>query len=61
MLTAGHAAQDDVEAEGAPTVDEEPLRPGLAVTYEAEFAHQTDYGASPTDFELGLTPPEAGP
>lgn len=38
---------------GARFAGSRPLRPGLAVTYEAEFANQTDYGASPTDFELG--------
>jgi hypothetical protein len=30
-----------------------PLRPGLALTYEAEAARQTDYRNSPTSFDLG--------
>ncbi len=45
---------------GARFAGSRPLRPGLAVTYEAEFAHQTDYGASPTDFELGYLNVGAG-
>lgn len=30
-----------------------PLRPGLALTYEAEAARQIEYRNSPTDFSLG--------
>lgn len=45
---------------GARFAGSRPLRPGLAVTYEAEFANQTDYGASPTDFELGYLNAGAG-
>ena len=37
---------------GARFAGSRPLRPGLAVTYEAEFARQTDYRNSPTDFTL---------
>lgn len=37
---------------GARLAGSRPLRPGLAVTYEAEFARQTDYRNSPTEFRL---------
>lgn len=37
---------------GARFAGARPLRPGLALTYEAEFAHQTDHRNSPTDFAL---------
>ncbi|UTP38441.1 hypothetical protein M9M90_14610 [Phenylobacterium sp. LH3H17] len=37
---------------GARLAGSRPLRPGLAVTYEAEFARQTDYRNSPTEFTL---------
>lgn len=36
------------------------LRPGLTVSYEAEFAQQTDYRNSPTDFSLGYLALGAG-
>jgi hypothetical protein len=29
-----------------------PLRPGLLATYEAEYARQSEFGNSPTDFDL---------
>jgi hypothetical protein len=37
-----------------------PLRPGLALTYEAEAARQTDYRNSPTRFDLGYVDLAAG-
>lgn len=37
-----------------------PLRPGLALTYEAEVARQTDYRNSPTSFDLGYLELGAG-
>lgn len=37
---------------GARFAGSRPFRAGLAMTYEAEFARQTDYRNSPTDFTL---------
>lgn len=37
---------------GARFAGSQPFRPGLAMTYEAEFARQTDYRNSPTTFTL---------
>ena len=37
-----------------------PLRTGLAVTYELEYARQSDYENSPTDFELDYVALSAG-
>ncbi|WP_332766836.1 hypothetical protein [Phenylobacterium sp.] len=37
---------------GARFAGAQPFHPGLAVTYEAEFARQTDHRNSPTDFTL---------
>lgn len=37
---------------GARFAGSRPFRPGLAMTYEAEFARQTDHRNSPTDFTL---------
>ncbi|WP_296599721.1 hypothetical protein [Phenylobacterium sp.] len=38
---------------GARFAGARPLQPKLSLTYEAEFARQTDYRNSPTDFDLG--------
>lgn len=45
---------------GARFAGSRPLRDGLSVTYELEAARQTDYGAAPTDFELGYVALAAG-
>lgn len=37
-----------------------PLRPGLSLTYEAEYAQQVDYRNSPRDFDLGYLAMSAG-
>src|SRR5687767_11846457 len=46
-MTVGHAAQDDVEAERASTVDEERLRPGLAPYRALELLWADVVGVNP--------------
>jgi hypothetical protein len=45
---------------GARFAGAHPIQPGLAVTYEAEYAHQTDYRNDPTKFDLDYLDLAAG-
>jgi hypothetical protein len=48
------------ETWGLRLVGAHPLRDGFAVTYEAEYARQTDYGNAPTEFDLDYLAIAAG-
>ncbi|MBL8556208.1 MAG: hypothetical protein JNL41_18165 [Phenylobacterium sp.] len=52
LLEFKNAAAQSNATWGARFAGSRPLRKDLAVTYEAEFAHQTDNANSPTDFSL---------
>jgi hypothetical protein len=52
LMAFDNAAAQSNATWGARFAGARPLRPGLAVTYEAEFAHQTGYRNSPADFSL---------
>ncbi|HRD27362.1 MAG TPA: hypothetical protein PLO65_03580 [Caulobacter sp.] len=45
---------------GARLTGSRPLSGGLAVTWEAEYARQTDYGSNPQDFDLDYLALAAG-
>lgn len=53
LLEFDNVPTQSSETWGARLAGSRPLRPGLALTYEAETARQTDYRNSPTNFDLG--------
>lgn len=60
LLDITNAAVQSNATWGGRFAGSHPLTPGLAVTYEAEYAHQTDYRNSPTSFDLGYLDLGAG-
>jgi hypothetical protein len=53
LMAFDNAAAQSNATWGARFAGARPLRPNLAVTYEAEVARQSDYRNSPDDFSLG--------
>jgi hypothetical protein len=53
LLDFTNAATQSSATWGVRFAGAHPLKPGLAVTYEAEAARQTDYRNSPAAFDLG--------
>ncbi len=53
LLDFGNAPTQSSATWGGRFAGSRPIRPGLAITYEAEVARQTDYRNNPADFELG--------
>lgn len=60
LLDFGTAPAQSSATWGARFAGSRPLREGIALTYEIEAARQSDYGAAPTDFELGYVALSAG-
>jgi hypothetical protein len=52
LLAFGNAPTQSSQTWGARFAGAEPVRQGLAVTYEVEYARQSDYRNSPTSFDL---------